>query len=185
MGFTARARLTKKRNGWRVVQLSDLSPNGRIRAADVQPVDVNEPGSAHQLRDGDVVFRSRGASNIANDVVLGVDDVLAVAAPLMILRPEPTKILGRYLAWAINSASAQAYFERNAQGTGVRMISKATLTQLTIPVPPLQTQARIVEIDDLSMREEALQVAIATARRNLVGHLLGQVATGQIEGARQ
>lgn len=185
MGFTARARLMKKRNGSRVVQLSDVSPSGRIRAADVEAVDVNEPALAHQLCDGDVVFRSRGASNIANDVALENGEVLAVAAPLMILRPVPGIILGRFLAWAINSEPAQTYFEKNAQGTGVRMISKATLTQLTIPVPPLQTQARIVEIDDLSVREEALQVAIATARRNLVGHLLGQVATGQIEGARQ
>ena len=166
MGFTARARLTKKRNGWRVVQLSDLSPNGRIRAADVQPVDVNEPGSAHQLRDGDVVFRSRGASNIANDVVLGVDDVLAVAAPLMILRPEPTKILGRYLAWAINSASAQAYFERNAQGTGVRMISKATLTQLTIPVPPLQTIQGSTVVDSTASGSPGSRVSVRSLSRN-------------------
>lgn len=121
------------------------------------------------LREGDLVFRSRGRSNGA--ALVGSDVPPAIlAAPLLLIRP--TNVLPGFLYWFINSAPAQAQLASMAAGTSVQMISADSLRTLEVPIPPVAAQERIVEIGRLIRREQELMNEIATRRKRLATHTL-------------
>ena len=90
----------------------------------------------------------------------------------MVLRPDPAMILAEYLAWAINQPDAQRHFDAAARGTSIRMVPKASLDDLPIDVPDLDTQRRIVMIDALAARECALAHILADTKRGLTNRML-------------
>jgi hypothetical protein len=121
------------------------------------------------LREGDLVFRSRGRSTGA--ALVGSDVPPAVlAAPLLLIRP--LRVLPDFLYWFINSDPAQAQLASVAAGTSVRMISAESLRALQVPVPPVAVQARIAEIARLIRREEELMIAITKRRKQVATHIL-------------
>lgn len=94
----------------------------------------------------------------------------------MALRPNPAAILAEYLAWAINQPEAQRHFDAAARGTSIRMVPKASLDDLRIDVPDLETQHRIIMIDALAAREGALMRLLADGKRDLTNRLLAERA---------
>ena len=85
------------------------------------------------------------------------------------LRPE-------YLAWAINQDPFQALIDSVSSGTAVPQITKSNLAELSIDVPEIQTQDRIVAIDVLMKRERALMQTLRDRRTAL----LRAAARGQV-----
>ncbi len=94
----------------------------------------------------------------------------------MILRPDHARALASYLAWVINQPDAQRHFDAAARGTNLRMVPKASLDDLHIDVPDLETQHRIVAVAELAEREEALSHRLASRRRALVNRHLAERA---------
>ena len=131
------------------------------------------------LREGDLVFRSRGRSTGA--ALVGADVPPAIlAAPLLLIRP--LRILPEFLHWFINSESAQAHLSSVAAGTSVQMISAESLRALPVPVPPAAAQERIAEITRLIRREEDLAIAITQRRKQLANHILMNYAHHGVKG---
>ncbi len=187
-GYTARGRLEPTQSGGvLVIQLRDISANGDIAADRLTRVAIDGALDRYLVRAGDVVFRSRGDRNTAS-VLDGrfIEPVLAVL-PLMILRPKSHVITPQYLAWAINQAPAQRFFDSIACGTNMRMLPKAGLAALEIEVPAIETQRKIVEIHALAELEQRLAILSAEKRKTLTTLILnGQakdlsvaVATGR------
>jgi hypothetical protein len=132
------------------------------------------------LREGDLVFRSRGRSTGA--ALVGSDVPPAIlAAPLLLIRP--VRVLPGFLYWFINSAPVQAQLASLAAGTSVQMISADSLRTLQVPVPPVAAQERIAEIARLVRREEDLLNTIAKRRNQLVTHMLMNYALQGPKGA--
>jgi hypothetical protein len=96
-------------------------------------------------RVGDVLFRSRGDRNTATALTEEMD----------------------YVAWYINQAAAQRYFDLHAQGGSLRMISVGCLADLEVPLPSLAAQRAIAEIGQLAREELALSRRLAERRRQL------------------
>ena len=131
------------------------------------------------LREGDLVFRSRGRSTGA--ALVGFDVPPAIlAAPLLLIRPRA--VLPGFLYWFINSDPAQAQLASMAAGTSVQMISAESLRTLEVPIPPLAAQERIAVIASLVRREEELMKAIATRRNQLATHILMNYARQGAKG---
>lgn len=94
----------------------------------------------------------------------------------MILRPKPDIVSAEYLAWAINHPKTQRFFDSVARGTKLRMVSRASLEQLDLDIPDLETQKKIVAIDALAERERVLSARIAGMRKELTSRILGEYA---------
>lgn len=179
-GYTARGRLQPAtRGGLLAIQLGDFSQDGRIVPERLTRVDFGGHPEKFLVGSGDVLFRSRGEKNIA----VALDDRFierAVAVlPIFILRPRTDVIQPEYLAWAINQASSQRYFDRVALTTTIRMVPRSSLETLEIQIPSLESQCMITALDDLAECERTLTIHAADRRRNLYRLLLESLIRDQ------
>jgi restriction endonuclease S subunit len=128
------------------------------------------------VRAGDVLFRSRGERNTAVAIDERFGEPALAVLPLMILRPRLGVVTPQYLAWAINQPQAQRQFDVVACGTNMRMVPRASLEQLEIDLPDIETQRKIVAIDVLSERELTLTFLASEKRKELTSRILSERA---------
>ena len=184
VGYTARRRLVPVADGGvAAVRLQDVQPGGQVNPGQLVRVRADRLSNKHLVRAGDVLFRSRSDHNTA--VALGdeFDEPALALLPLFILRPKPSIILPKFLAWSINQPAAQRQFDKVALGTNMRMISKSGLSIIEIDVPDAGTQSRILAVDDLASREQALSIRVAHRRRAWATLILNNRAAG-VNGQR-
>lgn len=148
LGYTARARFEPAADGMLVIQLRDVTDDG-VEPGHLMRTQLHERVDRYLVREGDVLFRSRGERNIAIALGRPFSEPAIAVSPLMVLRPKKEVINPAFLAWSINQPDAQRHFDTIARGTSIRMIPKASLEDLAIDVPDLETQRRIVAIADL------------------------------------
>lgn len=175
IGYTARGKLEPAADGVLAIQLRDVSETA-VHIAQLQHVHVEDRVDRYLVQAGDVLFRSRGERNTATALDERFVAPAIAVSPLMALRPDRTLIIPEYLAWALNQPQAQRHFDATAQGTGIRMVPKASLDDLQIDVPDLTTQRSIVMIDGLATREAALMHLLADRKRDLTNRLLAERA---------
>ncbi|RWD34910.1 MAG: restriction endonuclease subunit S [Mesorhizobium sp.] len=175
MGFTARERLEASATGTPILQLRDLQPDGTVNASQILKCELGSVAHRYLVSDGDIVFRSRGDKNTAATVE-GLESASVAVLPLVIIRPDGALVDPRYLAWFINSDWAQGYFDKTAQGTKLRMISRGDLENLPVDLPDLATQRRIVEVDALAAEERRLTLRLLEIRQQLLASTLRSLA---------
>jgi hypothetical protein len=170
MGYPFRSRLEHDPEGdVTVIQMKDIDDANLLHAEEAIRVALPKGKTHHLLRAGDLLFRSRGRSNGAAQVLDGISPAV-LAAPMLLIRPH--KVLPAYLCWYINTPTTQAQLATQAEGTSVRMISAEALKSLEVPLPSLATQRSIVQAAALAEQEQTLLARIATLRQHLTTHML-------------
>lgn len=166
MGFPFRSRVEHDPAGSvAVVQMKDIDDANLLHAEEVVRVDIEGVKDHHLIKAGDLLFRSRGRTNSV--ALVGADIGLAIlSAPMLLIRP--TKVRPDYLLWYINLPATQELLGAKAEGTSVRMISKAALEELELPLPTQHKQALIAELATLAADEQQLMERIAHERKRLV-----------------
>lgn len=171
-GYTARGALKPVLSGGvKAMQLRDVQDGVVFDASNLPSYELNGAIDRYWVGPGDVLFRSRGEKNAAI-AVAGTSGAAIAVLPLLILRPNHNVIEAQYLAWFINQAPSQKYFDSCARGTGIRMISRPCLEDLEIVVPDLGVQRRVVEVDRLARREGELQMLLVEKRAALSSAVL-------------
>ncbi len=120
------------------------------------------------LQSGDVLFMARGARNYS--VILHeIPDITVAAACFFIVRVSSEKVLPGYLCWYLNQSPCQHYLSRHS-GRGVHMpvVRRTVMENIDIPLPPLETQKIIVNINALMQKEEELTGKLAEKRKALL-----------------
>jgi len=174
MGYPFRSRLEHDPQGdVAVIQMKDIDDANLLHAEEVIRVTLPKGKTHHLLCAGDLLFRSRGRSNGAAQVLEGIGPAV-LSAPMLLIRPH--KVLPAYLCWYINAPTTQAQLAALAEGTSVRMISAEALKALEVPLPSLATQQRIVQAAALAEQEQTLLARIATLRQRLTTHMLMKLA---------
>jgi len=187
-GYTARERLSASPFGVPALQLSDLNEHDDWRMIHPEQYDLGQVKDRYFVGSGDVLFRSRGSNNTASAIP---DDwpYLAVAIlPLILLKPYKDLVLPEFLAWSLNQREAQTHFDRSVQGTSLRMVPRAALSDLELDVPDLNSQSLILETHRLAEQAYRLERKAAELRHHLNSLRLRQaveLASSQsIAGAR-
>ncbi len=174
MGYPFRSRLEHDATGsLAVVQMKDIDDANLLHVEDAVRVNLTDIKEHHLIRLGDLVFRSRGRTNSVALVSADIGPAV-LAAPMLLIRP--VEVLPAYLLWYINLPVIQAVLSAQAEGTAVRMISKAALEELEIPVPSQRKQRLIVEVSDLATAEQRLLEQIAQKRKRLADGVLMRYA---------
>lgn len=174
MGYPFRSRLEHDPQGdVSVIQMKDIDDANLLHAEDAIRVVLPKGKTHHLLRSGDLLFRSRGRSNGAAQVLDGIGPAV-LSAPMLLIRPHG--VLAEYLCWYINAPTTQAQLATQAEGTSVRMISAEALKALDFPLPSLKTQQRIVQAAALAAQEHSLLGQIANLRQRTTTHLLMKLA---------
>ena len=177
-GYSFRSRLELQDAGTvAVIQMKDLTSANRVDCSELARVDMEVPKEHHLVRPGDLIFRSRGLTS--NSALLADDPGDAVlAAPLLRIRITNKKILPEYLNWYISQQPAQAYLTSCAAGTALKMISKQSLENMELFVPPLNRQRLIVELAAMEEEEQRIMKTLAEKRSQLISKTLLQIAQG-------
>lgn len=158
-----------------VIRMQDIDEANLLHVDRLPRVAVADVKDGQLVREGDVVFRSRGLTNTAALVSADLGPAV-LAAPMLLIRTRTTQVDPAYLLWFINHPATQRALATHAKGTQVQMISKAALQNLPIPVPSLETQQRIVGISQLAERERIILTSILAKRQVIADSLLMHIA---------
>lgn len=159
VGYFFRSRLEHDPKGdVLVVQMKDLDDKSDLQLDGAARVALPTGKSRHLLKEGDLLFRSRGRSTTAALVPSDLGPAV-LSAPMLLIRP--TRVLPAYLQWFINSGNTQRVLAGMAKGTLVTMIGATELRSLEVPIPPPDQQRKIAEISKLAKTEQRLMADIA------------------------
>ncbi len=120
------------------------------------------------LKKNDILFMARGARNYS--VLLEeIHDFTLAAACFFIVRVSDAKLLPAYLFWYLNQPPVERYLVRHS-GRGVHMpvVRRSVLEKLDIPLPNLEIQKKIVELEALRKQEEELTSRLTEKRKQLM-----------------
>ena len=178
-GYSFRTRIESMISGAvAVIQMKDLASNNRVCCDELVRVDMEIPKGHHLVKPGDLIFRSRGLTT--SSALLADDPGDAVlAAPLLRIRVTSNRILPEYLNWFISQCPAQSYFTSCSEGTALKMISKQSLENLEVDVPPIARQRLIVEMALLAEEEQCILRKLADKRNQYISTTLIHLAQGE------
>jgi restriction endonuclease S subunit len=154
-----------------VIQMKDLTYENTVNCNNLTYIDVDKFNENHYVKKGDLIFRSRGLS-ATSAIVLDDPGIAVVSAPLLKIRLTNPGVMPEYLNWFISQLPAQVFLASRAKGTTQQMISKETLENLEIFVPPLGEQKGIVALAALAEEEQRIMKQIALKRMQYISATL-------------
>lgn len=135
------------------VQMKDVDPDHGVNWSGVSRTSLAGRKQPDWLKAGDVLFVSKGARFYA----VCIDEPLtpAVCSPHFFhLQAAPrVPLLPAFLAWQINQPPFQRQLQQAAEGSSQLSIRRPVMESLTLCVPSLADQHRIVALADLARHE--------------------------------
>ena len=179
MGLTLRGRDATRSvasGSCRLVRIGDVSQDGTWLSQEFASIEPTETIRLEQfLHDGDVLFPNRGSRTTAIAYRLGMSRAIA-GAQFFVIRPDQAKVLPEYLAWFLRTEEAARYFDERRKGTYVPIIQRSDLAELKMPIPSMDTQHKIVDVDAMAVEERDLTLQISAMKRKLVNGQLEEAA---------
>ena len=167
VGYQAKARIKRRAQGThRLIQSKDFDSFHRLRSENLTAFFPERRPEIYSVRKGDILFQARGVVHFAYCIEDDLKDTLA-AGSFYILHLRHENMLPQYLAWWLNQAPAQAYFQSQARGAGISFISKSTLSRLQVQIPPISVQKKVVKIVTLARHEQFLLDRLSERRSRL------------------
>ena len=173
-GYLSRTQVQSSPNGTHVLlQAKNVSNNGDLRLATAARFNPERNPDLYRVSRGDILLIARGQNHNAHLVDADLRDVLA-SSVFYIIRPNEGKVLPGYLSWYINQPNVQSVLDSASSGTGIGYITRPAIEQISIIVPPLDTQHRIVDAIGLWRRQQSLQAGLELKRSTLLHAFLRQ-----------
>lgn len=162
-----------------LVQIKDV--DGEQGVSGTGAVRLRDEGGRYRkylLQAGDLLFQSRGSRHPVAVIESSIRGIAATG--LHTIRPRTGTVLSGYLAWWLNHPRTQAKIrDELARGTYVPFVSVRDLGNLNVPLPSLEAQRQIVEIDRLRRRERELTARHLELTQQLVDAATHAAVTGQ------
>jgi len=169
IGYQFRKKIEPADDGTnRVIQIRDFDENHTLNREGLSRVRIDKPIEQYLIHQGDVLFLSRGHRNWAAPIIDELQDTVAVGH-FFVIKMRNEIILPEYLAWYINQSPAQEYLHNIARrGTHMPLVTLSAFKGLTVEVPDMTTQHRIVELSRLMEREKKLLAELQEKRLLLI-----------------
>lgn len=104
---------------------------------------------------------------------------IIVSSQFLILTSKDNSLGAEYLCWALNQPFSQNYFKQESRGTRISMLSRASVSDLKLPLPSLDLQEKIVHLNRLWEREQELMKNLLQNREQLLKATFDQLLYGQ------
>ncbi|WP_077002324.1 restriction endonuclease subunit S [Variovorax sp. KK3] len=139
------------------VQMKDLDPSRGIGWNGVIRTRLASRRPPNWLEQGDVLFVARGTRFYATSVE-GLPGQAVCGPHLFHLRIRAGRdLMPEFLAWQINQRPFQRALQRAAEGSSQLSVRRPVLESLSIGIPSLPDQQRIVALARLARREVEVQ----------------------------
>ncbi|HCL81908.1 MAG TPA: hypothetical protein DHW81_06735 [Nitrospiraceae bacterium] len=177
IGYQFRERIEPVSDGTHsVIQIRDFDDNYILNPSKLVRVKIDKLSENYIVNKGDVLFLSRGHKNWAAPILEALEDTIAVSH-FFIIKLHNEKVLPEYLAWYINQPPAQQFLYSLAKrGSHMPIIAKGAFEGLTIEIPSIITQRKIVEISRLMKKEDQLLGDIQKKRTQLINSICLQAS---------
>lgn len=180
-GYTFRGAVDSAAGSDRVplLRIGDLTEEGNLspRFSDTTLV-CRTLTKRYLVREGDLVLANRGTRATAALIPGKLE--AAASGQLFLIRIHSQSIAKEYLHWYINHCDVQKYLVSHMRGGRVKMLSIEVLRRgLRVPLPSLDVQRRIVEMQSLFRSECRLMERLSELKRVYYEKLLGQAAWGR------
>jgi membrane-associated protease RseP (regulator of RpoE activity) len=153
------------------LQAKHFDEGGKLHSTPLPDLKSDSITERHMLKPGDVLFAAKGTKNFA--AVYEEHNPPAVASTsFFVIRLMGKNILPEFLSWLINHPSTQRILKGKAIGTAIVSISKVTLEELEISIPPVETQQAILKINSLQKLERSIQKQIDELKEQYIQQLL-------------
>jgi len=151
-------------DGPKFLRITDIQ--GGLVDWSVVPVCECEPveQEKYRLREGDIVFARTGATTGKSYLITDSPRNAMFASYLIRVRPN-NRVLPAYLAHFFHAPDYWEQVSRSSSGSAQPGVNATKLKNLSIPVPPLPEQERIVAILDEAFA--AIATATANTEKNL------------------
>jgi restriction endonuclease S subunit len=169
LGYQFRKKIEPTDDGtnW-VIQIRNFDENRILKKNDLSRVKIDGTAEKYLITKGDVLFLSRGQRNWATPIIDDLASTVAVSH-FFVIRPKSQTVMPEYLAWYINQAPAQEYLHNVARrGTHMPLIPLSAFSGLTVALPDIATQRKIVELGRLMEKEKKLLTSLQEKRTQLV-----------------
>ena len=131
--------------------------------------------NAYLISDGDILFARTGATVGKSYLVKGLQDK-AIYASYLIRVQTFNEILPEYVKYFFESGFYWDQIQKDSVGIGQPNVNGTTLSQLALPIPPINEQHRIVNelgswlniIDAIDNGKTELQIAIKQAKSKIL-----------------
>ncbi|MGI6717668.1 MAG: restriction endonuclease subunit S [Bacteroidales bacterium] len=125
---------------------------------------IEGKSSDHLLRKDDLLFAAKGTSNFCVKYPSNIGNAVASSA-FFVIRVINQEVLPDFLAWFLNLPRTLAYLQSQSVGSVIPSITKKMLENLSLNVPDIATQQKIVEFSSLQQKEIKLYKQIAQKRQ--------------------
>ena len=123
--------------------------------------------------EGDILVRLR-SPNSSVYVEKG-DEGLLINSLLSVIRINQRALDAKYVAYYINSNTAQRILKLDVQSTAIPMLRTKDLENLEIILPPIEEQKRLVSLLDLTQKEQELLLLLAQEKKQLSQTILDTI----------
>jgi restriction endonuclease S subunit len=127
-----------------VLQAKNVLDGSIVDENNLDGIDFENYRSKAVVKKGDVVVSSRGSFR-AGSIRLEAKDIIA-SSSVYILRLKKETVLPEYLAIYLNSNDGQKQLVESATGAAIKAIRKNDLENITITVPDIAAQEKIIRI---------------------------------------
>lgn len=147
-GHTIRGRVDNDPLGdCAVIQMRDLDVEKHQLKDTSHRIKKQEVPQSQLLKSGDIIFLSKGANNYA--FVYRKDYAAVATSVFLVVRPNQERVSPEYLQWYLNQNATQIELQGKKEHSTVTNITKKTLEEITIKVPSIQTQKKLVNLYQL------------------------------------
>jgi len=146
-----------------LVRIGDVSTSGIIDTQKVNLVKVDDRSIAkYELRRGDIILASRGERMPIAVYDLPIKAI--VGSQFFIIRLNDSRLTPAYLRWFLSIEPTQRTLVSMLKGSYIKSLSKESLTALRVPVPPLDKQNVIVELNKLLQLESDILLRLSQTK---------------------
>ncbi|MGE8065464.1 restriction endonuclease subunit S [Pseudomonas sp. NPDC089569] len=155
----------------RVLQIKDLRQRAVIEPESLISVRWEGSKNPPSLMAGEIAVVARGDTNTAALYREGQRTV--ATSQFFVVTPKTAEVLPEYLCWMINIPQSQRNLERS--GSSIQAISKSSLMDMQIPLPSLETQERLTQLQRLWDEEDQLIAQLHSNREQMLQGIYQQL----------
>lgn len=134
----------KKQGDARYIRITDIADNGDLKRDDLKYIRLSAEAKKYLLKKGDLVVARTGAT-YGKTLYFDSDQPSVYASFLIRLEFDPTVINNRYYWYFSQSETYWNQAKKLVSGGGQPQFNAKAISEINIPVPPLNEQERIVE----------------------------------------
>lgn len=191
-GFTFRTKLEeadKDAGNAHVAQIKDVREAWEnthvltLRASQLPEIEWNGKESAF-VRPGSVLLPARGSKGgYFRASYLVEDDTdtkpVVVSSQFIVLTPK-AEVLPEFLCWSLNQPAIQFWLSEGtgSQGSNIVMLNTKVAGELTLDIPPIETQQKIVHLNHLWEQEQNVTKALLKNREMMLQGMFQKMIKG-------